>query len=718
MTVVTDDRGELPTTDAAVSGNDEVNADESGGRFATTRRDRAIDVVVAFVCVGVGTAWTFNPLRTQFTGGTFANYFEGQARAFLDGNLSIGRGVLGIEAFIRDGQEYMYFGPLLGIFRMPFVAATYELDGRLTLVSLFVGTALLYWQSIKLLDQIIVAIHPGDRQSDIERWIRLGWRLSVAIGTVVLTLLAIPWSYHEAHLWSAALFITLLNQILRFTDMRAGRIWVLGLTLLALVLNRPTTAYAGLIGVALLIAVALWRKLAERRAVLQLSGWFLLAFVATVSVNWAKFRRPFGIPMEDQLFTQIDENRAAMLARYDNKYFQTEFIPSNLWAYFRPNGVDISSRFPFIDVPQRLPWVWGDAFYDATYRTASVTSTNPLLVVASIVGIIAFVRIFREPSFWRLMPLVAAGILAAGGVAGWGYIATRYLTDFLPGMLVLSAIGIAVFIRWVDGRTEPFNPALKRVAQVSAIILVGWSIVANIAIAFNYSYSLGDRPEHIARLLSIQDASAGIIGPSLADRTVFLDELPYARYDPALPGTLAVIGDCEALYYSNGDTVDTWVTVEYGPSDWRRNYTLTPSPDIQPGDEYTLVRLSEAADFAPGAYFFDLVLTVDAVRPEDNEIEYTLTMVDNFGTIVVDKLTMPLDDPTDLSVTFDQNRRAFVVEKDGNNILYGHFDMDPLYDSDDPGIRFLSAGEYPGMSFDERTLDTPWCDRLSSAAGR
>ena len=685
-------------------------------RHPRTRADRIIDVAVAIICFAVGTAWTFNPFRTQFTGGTFANYFEGQARAFLDGNLALETGVLGIEAFIRDGKEYMYFGPFLGIIRVPFVLLSDTLDGRLTLPSLFIGTALLYWQSNKLLDHILTLVHPDGAPSSTERWFRLGWRASVATGTVVLTLLAIPWGYHEAHLWSAALFVTVLNQMLRFPEIPTNRMWIFGLTLLALVLNRPTTAYAGLIGVAALIAVSLWRKLVDRRALLQLSGWFTLALAATVSVNWAKFRRPFGIPMEDQFFTRVDANRAEMLARYDNKYFQTEFIPTNVWAYFRPDGVDISGRFPFIDAPGSLPWVWGDAFYDATYRTASVTATNPLLVIASVIGVVAFVRLWREPSFWRLAPVVAAGILAAGGVAGWGYIATRYLTDFLPGMLVLSAIGIAVFVRYVDGRSEPINPTLKRVGQVGAIALIAWSIVANMAIAFNYSYSLGDRTEQMSRLLDIQDAAAGIIGPSLADRTVFLDELPYERYDPTPVGTLAIIGECEALYYSNGDTVDTWVPIEYGNSDWRRDYLVTPTDELTVGYEIELLRLSESPDFDESAYWFSLVLRVDAIDPDNDEIEYTLTMVDNFGSIPAEALTMPLGEPSEFSITFDHNRRAFFVERNGRNILYGHFDMDPLYDAPDPGISWLPAGDFGGMTFETLSLDTPWCDRLAAAA--
>ena len=139
---------------------------------------------------------------------------------------------------------------------------------------------------------------------------------------------------------------------------------------------------------------------------------------------------------------------------------------------------------------------------------------------------------------------------------------------------------------------------------------------------------------------------------------------------------------------------------------------------IAPGYELELVRLSESATFDEEAYWFSLVLSVDDVRPEDDEIEYTLSMVDNFGEIRTEELLIPLSEPTDLSITFDENRRVFFVEKNGQNILYGHFDMDPLYDSDEPGIRFPRAGTYGDLTIDQRSVETPWCDRLLATAGR
>jgi hypothetical protein len=93
-------------------------------------------------------------------------------------------------------------------------------------------------------------------------------------------------------------------------------------------------------------------------------------------------------------------------------------------------------------------------------------------------------------------------------------------------------------------------------------------------------------------------------------------------------------------------------------------------------------------------------------------------MNDNLGSLPAEELVMPRDEPSTFSITFDHPRRIFFVERNGRNILYGHFDMDPLYDSSDPGIRFLAPGRYGGMTFEQQRLETPWCDRLSTAAGR
>lgn len=699
--------------DEATTSHDDPETAGDVPRHPRSRVERWIDVAVGFVCLGVATAWTFNPLRAPYSGRTFSNFFEAQARAFLRGDLALEKGELGIEAFVRNGADYMYFGPLLAIFRIPFVAVEF-LEGRLTAISLLVGTLVFYLQAIKLFDIVLELVHPEGRRSQREQWFRLGWRASVATGTVVLSLLAIPWVYHEAHLWSAALFLALLNQMLRFEDLTARQITTFGVILIGVVFNRPTTAYAGMLGVAMLLVVVVVRRTATRGLVLRLGAWLGAAFVATVSINFVKFRRPFGIPMEAQVFSTVDENRAEMLRINEGKYFRLEFIPTNVWAYFRPNGIDLSTTFPFVSTPRAVPRVFGDYFYDATYRTASITATNPLLVIGSFLGVFVLVKLAKAPVFWRLAAPVAAGVLAAGGVAGWGYIATRYLTDFLPGMLLLTAIGLAWSIKRFDEQPERLpSTGVRRAGRAVAVSLVVWSIVSNVAISVGYNFSAGDEAAGVDRLLSAQDAVANVIGEAPSDRVVRVDALRYDRDDPTRAGTLAVVGDCEALYSSNGEPVDTWLAVEYGPSDWRTVFSATPAERFAVGNEFEVVRIDETA--SADGYFFRLVYRVDEIFDDEQIVEYSLIMIDNFGVITVDELEMSLDGATEFAVTFDRFRRNFFVERNGENILYGHFDMDPLYDAADPISRFVPFGAAAGLRIDPVTVTTPWCDRLTTS---
>jgi hypothetical protein len=146
---------------------------------------------------------------------------------------------------------------------------------------------------------------------------------------------------------------------------------------------------------------------------------------------------------------------------------------------------------------------------------------------------------------------------------------------------------------------------------------------------------------------------------------------------------------------------------------------VTPSSDLEPGYEIDLVRMSASPDFSDSEqYWFNLVLVVDDVRLDDDLLEFSLVMRDSYGELLVESLDMPLDEASELSVTFDKNRRIFFAELNGENKLYGHFDMDPLYDVPETGILFLGPGGHGGFEVEPLPVETPWCDRLSAAAGR
>src|ERR1700677_3479811 len=58
------------------------------------------------------------------------NFYELQARAMFHGHLYITDPSLGIEAFVRGGRSYTYFGVFPSLLRMPILLFTSSLDGK------------------------------------------------------------------------------------------------------------------------------------------------------------------------------------------------------------------------------------------------------------------------------------------------------------------------------------------------------------------------------------------------------------------------------------------------------------------------------------------------------------------------------------------------------------------------------------------------------------
>src|SRR6202044_374031 len=81
------------------------------------------------------------------------NYYDLQTRAMFHGHLWLANGSLGIEAFVHGGHQYTYFGLFPSILRMPVLAFTHSMDGRLTAPSLLLAwlvtglfSSLLLWR--------------------------------------------------------------------------------------------------------------------------------------------------------------------------------------------------------------------------------------------------------------------------------------------------------------------------------------------------------------------------------------------------------------------------------------------------------------------------------------------------------------------------------------------------------------------------------------------
>ena len=85
----------------------------------------------------------------------FGGFFEVQARAMLDGNLSIPTGSLGFEGFVVDGRTYTYFGVFPSLLRMPVMVITDELDGRMTIISMLVAYLIAMTSSVRIIERTI-----------------------------------------------------------------------------------------------------------------------------------------------------------------------------------------------------------------------------------------------------------------------------------------------------------------------------------------------------------------------------------------------------------------------------------------------------------------------------------------------------------------------------------------------------------------------------------
>jgi hypothetical protein len=146
----------------------------------------------------------------------------------------------------------------------------------------------------------------------------------------------------------------------------------------------------------------------------------------------------------------------------------------------------------------------------------------------------------------------------------WGYIGPRYLGDFVPFLVLASAVGLADIFRRLEGRRRRM-----RVAAVAVIAVVAlFSIATNIGMAIvpNEEWTSSQAVNYVGAQKAISD----LTGHPLQGRLVRGSSLP--PWAPA--GQLHVIGDCSGLYISNGEnystvpsqqyTRTTWLTVELG----------------------------------------------------------------------------------------------------------------------------------------------------------
>ena len=179
----------------------------------TTDQRRMLVAGAAGVAIGaVGflfVLWNLGvrPLRSAGRGQTFARLYDIQARALLHGDLAVPNGSLGIEAFRRDGRDYLYFGPLPAVLRMPIFALTDALDGKLTALSMLTAWVVSAALIALLIWRVRTIVVPERSMTALEQVAIAGLIALTSGGSALLHLAAIPWIYAEALMWAVAMSI-------------------------------------------------------------------------------------------------------------------------------------------------------------------------------------------------------------------------------------------------------------------------------------------------------------------------------------------------------------------------------------------------------------------------------------------------------------------------------------------------------------------------------
>jgi hypothetical protein len=398
------------------------------------------------------------------------SFYDLQAHSLLHFRWNVPTNSLRDEGFVVHGKTFMYFGPFPALLRLPVAILTRRFDGHLSPLSMLLAFAVLMFFTARLASRLRGLIPDETPVTRGEQWVIALFMFAVGAGSVVIFLASRSWVYHEAELWAAALALGAFDFVIAFTTAPSIKNLVLTSAFTtATILTRGVTAIPPLIALAILCVVVLSSRGAQLvglskqtfsvRLRVQCVAAVALPVFLYSAVNYAKFGTLYSIPWMAQISRYFPGN-AALLAHNGGSMLGLRFIPETFTQYLRPDAVRFSAWFPWLS--------FGPAPHTfALYQpTSSLTVTMPAFLVLACVGAVGALkgtRLVGSRLAVLRAPLVGA---CAGAIAtlSFGVIEHRYLTDFLPGLVVASLAGLHLTLRWSSARS-------KRVARLVWIAL-------------------------------------------------------------------------------------------------------------------------------------------------------------------------------------------------------------------------------------------------------
>lgn len=492
------------------------------------------------------------------------DFYDEQGHALLEGHLDIDPDVLGIEAFFHAGRAYMYQPPVPAVLRLPVLAVTDDLDGRLGGPSVLLAALLAALGLEHLVLEVRRLRRDDSPASRLERLLAGVLGFSLLGAGPALFLATRPWVYHEAAMWGLAGSLAALAALL---GLRRAPTWrryaVLVVSVVVSLGARASVGLGPVAAVGLLALVVLherrgsssWRaRLRGPAGPVALALAALLPVAAYAGLNMAKFGSPTSVPFDQQGYTLASPARQAMLAENGGTLFGLQFAPTTLYQYLRPVGARLTATPPYIDFASPGDPI-GDVTFDLVDRTASLPVIAPGLLLLTVVGVVA---LLRRRGFLTDRRAVAAALIGAllgsATIIPFGYVAHRYLADMVPFLLLGGALGAAHLAQ---------RAGWRRTIAAGALALAAMGAWTNLGLAERYQrgYVPNPEPSSVAGLVRFQDRVGTHLGRP--PRVIETSTLPTT----APQGQVVALDGCAALYLSNGASETsfgeaTWVAVE------------------------------------------------------------------------------------------------------------------------------------------------------------
>jgi hypothetical protein len=388
-------------------------------------------------------------------------------------------------------------------------------------------------------------------------------------------------------------------------------------------LTRGSVGLGPFVALGIVLLAKLIRR--QRSHVIALVTAMLVPLALYAYVNEARFGTLFKLPIDKQIATTIDPVRPKIFAGTHGSLFAAKFVPTDVVAMVRPNAISFTRVFPWVTFPARAH-VFGQITFAAIDPASSLPASMPFLFVLALVGTVALFRRAYAP----LRALAAGGLIGGIGVVTIPFISERYLSDFMPLVVVLAGAGMYAVL--------DKGPTLRRTtfAAFGTLAVLSLAINFGLALVYQRAYSPFTGDGERAAFVRFQRAAPG--GSSMPVRTGA--SLP----TPLAAGTLFALTNCAGVYWSDGAQ---WHPIE------RTNATgyFPLAMTIPAGRPGTATPMLEAGSDTVALRYLD-----------HDHVQFV------YGAAVGDAISRP-NKPVRIDVTYDKNLGQLDVSVDGKSVL-------------------------------------------------